>query len=146
MKRFIITGTFPGEVYAIYGAEQTLLSLDFRAAELRAEQIDWIKARIPTVAEQEQFNAFLAVGKMMLTVEGAEVTFEEFWTRYGRKVNKKRCEAIWSRLSGAKRAKAYFGIMAYFAFLDRVKWRSKADPETYLKEEYWETDWKTVTA
>jgi hypothetical protein len=65
-----------------------------------------------------------------------------FWQRYDKKINRKRCEPLWEKLSKPKQVAAWAGIDAYNKFLQANSWRKKADPETYLRNEMWENEWK----
>jgi hypothetical protein len=65
-----------------------------------------------------------------------------FWQLYDKKINRKRCEPLWDKLSKNKQVAAWAGINAYNKFLQANSWRKKADPESYLKNEMWENEWK----
>lgn len=66
-----------------------------------------------------------------------------FWKAYDVKVNKKRCIPIWDKLTKTQQVKAWAGIKKYDSYLKSLKWsRPKADPDTYLRQEYWENEYK----
>lgn len=145
MKKLIATSPrFGGEVHVVYNQENILMLLDFTHAELTAQQTEFFKGRVPTFYQPDIFLSLF--GNTQLTVvEGSyELTFMMFWEKYKHKVNKKRCEPLWEKLSKTKQVKAYHGITAYLNHLAARPWKNQADPETYLKNEYWETDWTKV--
>ncbi|MBS1740707.1 MAG: hypothetical protein JST88_09220 [Bacteroidetes bacterium] len=142
MKRFIVTSpSFAGEVYIIYGGDDVLLCLDFRNAQLTLKQADYLRAYTPVQFGTGFVEAF---GEANLTFvhEAYVITFEEFWQRYDRKVNRVRATQLWSRLSKADQAKAWAGLATYDRYLAANPWRTKADPEKYLRAKYWENEWK----
>jgi hypothetical protein len=94
----------------------------------------------PTIGHLVGGNAF---SKNTTVVEvDFVITFEMFWQRYDKKINRKRCEPLWEKLSKPKQVAAWAGIDAYNKFLQANSWRKKADPETYLRNEMWENEWK----
>lgn len=140
IKLIATSETFTGEVHIIYGDDNILLCLDFQQAELNIQQRHYLKERTPIVYG-EQFAGHFGNARLAFVQEGYEVSFDMFWNAYGKKINAKRCEAIWNKMSKGDRAKAYFGLFAYLRYLQEQSWRSKADPETYLKKQMWLTDW-----
>jgi hypothetical protein len=142
MKKILITSTkFSGEISAIYADDLLLVSIDFSMAQLNAEQIDWMKGRIPSKLFAEFSDCFKGVPITAL-MEGYEVTFDMFWHAYGEKINRLRCEKRWDKLSKTDKAKAYAGVAVYLRHLAKNTWQSKANPDTYLMNKYWNNEWK----
>jgi hypothetical protein len=110
-------------------------------AEMDAEIVLRFKDAIPVTVETLMTgNAF---SKATTIVEADfTITFEMFWQRYDKKINRKRCEPLWNKLSKTKQVTAWAGIEAYNKFLQGNSWRVKADPETYLRNEMFENEWK----
>ena len=79
--------------------------------------------------------------KAMIVEDEFEVTFDMFWIAYNKKINRKRCEPIWNKLSKPKQVKAYYGVKSYDKYLKVESWRQKADPENYLRNEMWENEY-----
>ena len=129
-------------IYIVYGADNKLLSVDFQAAELTMAQTLYMMNRIPVQYEAAAFVESLSGAKLEFVHSAFEVTFEMFWLKYGKKVNKARCLTLWNRLSKPNRAKAYFGLTMYFAHLEQNPWKGKADPETYLTKKMYENDYR----
>ena len=157
MKRFIITGNFPGEIYAIYSDKEIaegqeriatlqLADIDFRAADPTALQVDYLKSYVPSTYTPAAFKLFIEKLKLSFIIEGVEITLDEFLDRYGRRINVKRCIPLWGKLAASTRNKALAGVTPYLDYLKRVGFRAQADPETYLKKEYWLTDWRNLNS
>jgi hypothetical protein len=71
-----------------------------------------------------------------------EVSFKMFWDKYGKKINRLRCEALWKKLSLVEQVEAYTGIQPYDKYLQIENWRSKADPDTYLRNKFYQNEYK----
>lgn len=72
--------------------------------------------------------------------------FEKFWNEYGKKVDRKRCEAKWKRLSKKQQADCMASLPSYRAYVAAnggVAYQK--NPLTYLNGECWETEWKALT-
>ena len=80
---------------------------------------------------------------MNVTITEGEIIiyFKQFWAKYNRKINKARCEPLWSKLTNSEQLKAYTGIDKYIAYLKKESWRNKLDPENYLKNKTWENEY-----
>lgn len=92
------------------------------------------------IADLEE--AFKSAATLTVVESDFEITFEMFWLKYRKKINRLRAEANWKRLSKTQQVKAYYGIDAYDKFLDRMEWRKKQDPENYLKNKMWESEYE----
>ena len=135
----LMSPKFDGEIDLIYGSNDQLVLMDLQKAYLTNNQVRLLKERIPTLLSEEfhdMFKSFTIIEK------GYAVPFESFWTKYGKKINRLRCEKIWHKLSEAEQVNAFVGLTHYEYHLKCNKWKSKADPETYLKNRYWENEWK----
>jgi len=142
MKRIITTSAaFSGEVYIVYGENNMLLLIDFMNAVLSPEQINFLKQFTP-VFYNDQFPEAFGKARLEFVIEGYEVTFDMFWRKYDEKLNRDRCLKRWDRMPKADRAKAYAGITPYFRHLQKNTWKNKANPDTYLRDKYWENEWK----
>lgn len=150
MKRYLLTATsFTGTAILIYNDEGILCLLDLTQATLPGKQLAWFFRNIPThyngnpEKDEPGLKQFLDNRQgVTLTEEHLEIDFEMFWVKYAVKHNKKRCESLWKKLGSNKQQAAYYGVANYDRFLAKEKWRNKADPETYLRNEMWENEWK----
>lgn len=143
MKKFILTSTsFTGELYFVFSESKRLVIVDLSQADLSAEQQQYILQHLPL--SFDDMDTFTAPLKNMSVVKATyQVSFDQFWNKYAQKRNRKRCEALWNKLSQDKQLRAYDGIDRYDRYLRALSWqRSKLDPDSYLSGERWEDDWK----
>lgn len=146
MRRFILTSDkFTGSVELHYreaaGHPSTVLAkADFTPATLTPNQVLKLKEAIPITAD----TLDLAFTGLPLTIVEADfvVTFDMFWEDYGRKINRKRTLAIWNKMTKTKQVLAWSRIKDYDEFLKREGWRNKQDPDTYLRNETFENQWR----
>lgn len=142
MKKYNITSpTFTGEINVLYGLDDRLQFIDFMKADLSEQQINWFKQHLPAIHTDKLPDAF-GTARLNITEEGYSITFEMWWNLYDLKRNRLRAEKIWNKLSGADRVNAYFKFRLYARHLMLNQWKTKAEPETYLKNRYWENDWR----
>lgn len=144
MRRLILTSpVITGQVEIIYNDNELIEVIDFSktaptAAGVRKGLLERL-ARFPQFADAEQ----IVTGTQGILVEAdLEVTFDMFWKKYDKKINKARAIKLWDKLSKTDQVKAYYGIDAYDKYLQKESWRSKADPENYLRNRYWENEYK----
>ncbi len=143
MVKFTVTSpSFSGEIYVVYGQNNELLLLDFLHAEIGVDQIQWIKDRMPAMYFKNNFLSHFGKANLNFISSDFDVTFQQFWDFYNKKINKGRCLPKWNKLSHSERVKAYFGVKVYFNYLKGTGFRSKADPERYLNDKMWENEWK----
>lgn len=142
MLKFIATSPkYQGEVIIVYGDDNKLLLLDMQGATLSVNQIGYFKTRMPVLYDATFLQNFTDA-PITFIESSYEVSFEDFWKLYNKKVNKARCLAIWNKMTLAERVAAYMGLLRYNAFLAIETWRTKADPESFLKKKMWLNDWK----
>lgn len=139
MKRYLITSPrFSGQAEIIYNegtlAHISLIDTDMDAATAQAF------VRAISGSEEQVSSRFGEDVKII--VADVEITFEMFWKAYQKKINKARAVRLWDKMNVSDRASAYIGIRAYNKYLFENKWRSKADPETYLRNRYWENEYE----
>lgn len=142
MKRFIITSDkFTGTAELLYNDKGTLIKIDMSNAAMNEQAVIMFKRAVPHNLPTLMRNDWCSAGTV--TVEADfEVSFDMFWTDYRKKINKVRCLPLWNKLSKVEQVKAYYGISTYDKFLHRESWRSKADPENYLRNKMWDNEYK----
>jgi hypothetical protein len=142
MKRYILTSPrFAGEINVLYGLDNRLLLIDFMKAGLNDHQIEFFKKAVPVYFTENFLDSF-PNSTLNVLEEGYTVSFEMWWGRYNLKHNKARCLALWNKLSEADQVNAYFKLGQYERHLSLNQWKNKADPDTYLRQRYWESEWK----
>lgn len=144
MKRFLLTSDkFSGTAELIYADTEQLVCIDMRNAIMTADIITAFKRAVPVLYTEQAIKTAFTSGTVIVEAD-FEVTFDMWWEKYNRKINKKRCLPIWGKTSKVKQVKAYYGIDPYDRYLARNNWRSKADPENFLKSEMYETEWNKL--
>jgi hypothetical protein len=144
MKKLLLTSPkFDGEICVLYDTEGKLALVDLQGAECSEKQIDYLIRMIPAkYVSSKEMLASLESKTLRMIEADYEVGFEMFWTEYDQKNNKQRCIKLWDRLSEADKVKAFVGIKKYKRHLQLNVWKNQADPDTYLRNRYWENQWK----
>jgi hypothetical protein len=141
MRSFLISSTkYNGQVELVYNSTGRLSKIDFTQTNLSVEQVFHFKNLAP-VTLQHLENKVGLTANMVVVESNYNISFDEFWTAYDKKINRKRCEPIWLKLSNNQQVLAWAGIKEYNKFLHANSWRKKADPENYLKSEMWNNVW-----
>jgi hypothetical protein len=140
MRRFLITSQkFTGTAELVYSDAEILCCIDLRNALMDIDTIIAFKRIAPVniVSMPSSFSSETTVIEADF-----EVTFEMFWQKYNKKINKARCTPLWARMNKADQVKAFYGIDAYDKFLGRKLIREKLDPENFLRNKAWENEWR----
>lgn len=148
MKKVVmLSDNFKGEIEIIYNDENALHLLDFRNAELSVEQKMFFFSKLPLAFSSSSYTktnfieAFAGANSLRVEIVPFEVSFDEFWTMYAKKINRERVEKIWKRLSSTDKARAVQGLRAYERHLALNTWKSKMDPDSYLTKKSWNNEW-----
>ena len=142
MRQFIVTSTkFKGQAVLLYNDKEVVCMIDLQQTNMDAENTSHFKNAVPLTIKHIESGTGFSKETTCVEVDFV-VTFEMFWQKYDKKINKKRCEPMWEKMTKAKQVAAWAGIDAYEAFLLATSWRKKADPETFLRNEMWENEWK----
>ena len=142
MKRFLITNPkFTGAAEIIYNQAGLLIIIDFSNCIMEELQITYFKKVVPTQMEVLINNNPFSADTSILASE-VEVTFDMFWNAYQKKINRKRAEVLWVKLAKMEQVQAYSGVKPYIKFLQKESWRSKADPDTYLRDKFYHNEYK----
>ncbi len=141
MRRFVITSPhYNGQAEIIYNGEGILCRIELTETDMIASVVKGFKNRVPALVD-ELAEAF--TGTQVKIIENdIEVTFDMFWKKYNKKINKSRCIMLFTKMDKSMQLLAFMGILAYDKYLKKESWRSKADPETYLRNKYWENEYK----
>ena len=140
MRRFIITSYgFNGQAETVYNESGVLVKIDLMDTDMKNQALLRFMDIVPVLVSEIE-KAFSKTNCTIIEA-GYEVTFDMFWLKYNKKINKLRAVPLWNKLTKTKQVKAYTGIAAYDKFL-RSTTRQKLDPENYLRNEAWENEWK----
>jgi len=139
MKRYILTSKkFIGQIFLAFNNRGTVAAVDMTTAELDAHSTGHFLRSIP-VLESNLAKSFSS--EVTIVAEDFQVSFDDFWNSYDKKINKKRCIPLWNKLNLNQQVAAYYGIRKYDAFL-KASNRIKCDPENYIRNEMWENEYK----
>lgn len=148
MKKILVTSPkFEGEIEVVYTLENELDILNFSNAALSIAQRVAFMNLLPIQFStdftlKDLQTSFNEAPSLVFTIVDVVVEFDDFWTAYDKKINRDRCVKLFAKLSTVNKQKALQGIKAYTRHLSTATWKSKADPETYLRNKYWENEWK----
>ena len=144
MRRFIITSTkFTGQVELTYGTNDIITSIVFIDCSFTANAMQKILIIFSATAHVADLATQLKQYDQLVVVEkSCRISFEEWWNKYNKKINKLRCIPLFEALNDAETVLATEGIKPYDKFLAEAKVRQKLDPENYLKQKSWMNQWK----
>lgn len=143
MRRFILTSPLiTGSVELLYTEPGIIAKVDFTAAAPAPGIIKNLLMRLSQHYTLPDMEKLIEGTQASIVETDFEISYKMFWDAYDKKINNKRCEALWEKLSKANQLKAWQGVAAYKKFLAANTWRKQADPEKYLREQYWENEWK----
>lgn len=142
MRKFNITSTkFTGAAELVYDESGLLKIIDMSATNMNPEQVHAFKGMMPLTIKH--LEAGTGITNTMTVIEADfVVSFEMFWSKYDKKINRKRCVDLWNKLSKPDQVAAWAGIEQYLKYLKKEEWRKKLDPENYLRNRCWENEWK----
>ena len=141
MKKYILTSPlFQGSVEFGF-SDEGFLVFYHNDSYMNAQQQMWLLNKVPRTIELVTPLAQEIKGKLEEIPE--DLSFDAFWVKYDKKINRKRCEPLWKKLKDAERLQVLRNIEPYKAYLKRSGWRGQADPEKYLRDRYFETNWNS---
>lgn len=139
MKRYLLTSPkFSGQAELIYNDAGVLMHVALADVVMDAKTAEAFLRCVSGAADNvaTKFSAATSIIESEV-----EVNFDMFWKAYGKKINKSRCMLLWNKMNKTMQAEAYVAIRKYNKYLHDNNWRSKADPETYLRNQYWENEY-----
>jgi hypothetical protein len=140
MRKFKLTNpNFKGHVMFGYDMDGYLQSYS-NDSEMNKAQVYHVLCRFPLSIDQlhKAFEGSAAVIEEL----PPDLTFDAFWAVQAKrkKVNRKRCEEFWDdKMTDANKMLAITRYPGYLKFCETNN-RYIADPENYLKKEYYLTD------
>jgi hypothetical protein len=134
MKKFALTGSFTGVVYACYDENGVLCSLETSQAQLRSRQVEYIFRNAAIFFDE--LPQFLATTKMKSVEVVEDVTFDMFYAAFGNKEGRKKAEAAWNKMSEAEQLKAYHYI-PILKTKKQISGQALPYPASYLNQARW---------
>lgn len=139
MKRYLISSPkFSGEAELVY--RESLEIIDCSKTDMSDKQKDWLIKVAPMY--ERDIEAAFTNSTARIVPENVVIEFEAWWKLYNKKVNKDRALKIWDKIKVTEQVNAWIGTLKYNKYLSKETWQSKADPETYLKNKYWNNEYK----
>ena len=129
---------YTGMVQFEYDDKGLLLFYSVLDADLSEAQLVGLLNKLPRKAEwlaQLNETKYFTVKKV-----SEDLSFDNFWREYDKKIHPHRCEPFWNKMSDVKRLAALKAIGPYNSYLQRTG-VAKANPENFLKKEYYRTNW-----
>jgi hypothetical protein len=111
---------------------------------IRIEKVDGAKFIIRVLRHQPKVEPEKTPTENNVQTAGTCFSFNEFWQMYGRKVEKRKCEMRYAKISEADRKKIKEFLPAYIAATPDLKFRKY--PATWLNNRGWEDDISAVSA
>lgn len=143
IEKYILTSpSFKGNV--VFGFSEGYLVAFENQSEMNEPQRKWLYTHFPFTLKN--LTAIQTQIKGRLDQVPVNLDFESFWDAYDKKVNRKRCEPLWKKLSEADRITCLRSIPAYNSYLKRMNNRAKLDPENYLKKESFQNTWNSLSS
>lgn len=143
MKHFILTSTaFTGSIEYKYCEDGYLISYKYDAT-MSQKQREFILRKMPLTIHG--FQDLIGKSKTLNVEEvQTDMSFDNFWNLYDKKINRKRCMPIWDKLSDADKLKCLNSIAQYIKYLHRTGYRDQKDPDGYLRDRLFETEWNKI--
>jgi hypothetical protein len=139
MNRYILTSIhYTGGVQFNYDNEGLLVFYSVLDADLTKTQLVTLLKKLPR--EEWDLAALNETKYFTIKKLDEDLSFENFWAQYDKKIHPNRCEPLWKKLSEVKRLAALKSIGAYDAYLRRTG-VAKCNPQNYIIREYWKTNW-----
>ncbi|AEL23869.1 hypothetical protein [Cyclobacterium marinum] len=143
VEKYVLTSSaFRGNV--VFGFCDGFLVYFNNESEMNTLQTKWLLTNLPFT--RENLEAIKPIIKGKIEVIPHDLSFASFWDAYNKKVNKKRCEPLWNKLSEADKITCLMSIKSYDGYLRRMGGRAKLDPENYLKRESYHNPWNQLTS
>lgn len=137
--KYILTSVhFTGTVQFDYDNAGLMVFYSVLDASLTYKELYRLLQKIPRL--EGDLTELNATGYFTIRKLSEDLSFENFWSQYEKKIHAHRCEPLWAKLSDVKKLAALKGIGAYQHYLGRTG-VAKCNPENYIKKEYWRNDW-----
>jgi len=139
LEYMVKIGESPATIYYTFDIKTKMIRGVRVTGNVELHQVRWVMTNAPTSENDLVKNFQKRVGKkVMIKFLPLDISFDDFWEKYGNKVGKKkRTEHLWSLLNTEDRQKAMVYMEEYNSHLRRNPTLTKLYPETYLFQERW---------
>ncbi|QTE37206.1 hypothetical protein J3L18_29565 [Mucilaginibacter gossypii] len=140
MSKYILTSDhYTGGVVFEYNNAGLLVFYSVLDAELSERELVTLLQKLPR--EEGDISKLNERQYFKVLNLSEDLSWEAFIEEYGKKIHPHRCIPYWNKLSDYKKLKHKKGIAPYLAYLKRNPGVAQANPEGFLKREYYRTDW-----
>ena len=135
MKYIAISNSkkFSGHLIFEYDDNQQLI-LYQNCTDMSEKNLNYMFAKFPFTRD-----ALFQISPNLKIEEVIDITFNNFWNTYDKKINKKRCQELWERISASDKQVCLSKINKYKSFC-KANNRIAKDPDTYLRNRSWEDE------
>lgn len=150
MRKFRIvsqTDKFTGEIIIGFNDKGVINLVDTTDTKFGAKSMTKLFEILPKDLGKDLIKTLSdlsSTANFKITEIPADLTFERFWNTYDHKINKKRCIPLYNKLSDADKFLAITKIKDYKSYLSWQQWRGTLDPEKWLRDRQFETEWKKL--
>ena len=135
MNEYVFTSKlFTGQLLFGYNEEGILIKF-INEAELSDTQMLFLRSNFPFIDDELS----KIVGKSGKIERIIDLRFDKFWILYDKKVNRKRCEILWHKLSNGDKQVCLSKINRYKNYC-KLNNRLMKDPDTYIRNRNWEDE------
>lgn len=138
MKKMILTSPkYTGQITFGYSDTGQLLFYH-NECDLDHTKLEWLLPNLP-IYETQLLTLKIKLQGTLIEAQ-IDISFDAFWDAYKIKHNRKRAEPLYQKLSDQDKTIAILKIKSYQQYCAN-KSRGIADPEKYLRDRFFDTDW-----
>ncbi len=142
LKKYLLQNTVIKRDIVVGFNENGLLVFFDADCELSDKQARWFQANVPFEEKDLPELVKKSQGRLTVTKAQTDLSFDAIWNKYNYKVGKKdKTQKLWEKMSDAERLATYKMLPAYNSHLNRTS-EGKAYLETFLRNKYWENEYK----
>lgn len=130
MHKILVTGKkFSGEL--LFELDQDGVVRSFiNDADLNVDQVKWLSTNFPM--HLDKLNEMISQGMITGKLIEADLSFENFWSKYDYKVGKQQSQRFWDKLSKEDKLLALDNIDPYNYYLSIKTNQDRMYPASYL--------------
>ncbi|AEL24335.1 hypothetical protein Cycma_0560 [Cyclobacterium marinum DSM 745] len=139
LEYMVKIGDNPATIYYSFDGKTKMVRGVRITGNVELHQVRWVLSNAPSSEGDLIKNFQKRVGKkVIIKYVPVDITFADFWEKYGNKIGKKkRAEHLWGLLNTEERQKAIAYLDSYNSYLRQNPNITKLYPETYLSQERW---------
>lgn len=131
---YIITGKKAGRITFKFDLNGDLILFQYEGEPLNEKQRKWLYSRV--IINESQIKYWYAIKEFTVTKGDPDLSFDNFWNTYNKKVKKEVCKPLWKKLKDDDKFNAIAFIKRFDNWL-RKEGTGKPLPDTYLRQKRW---------